>query len=262
MLAAWIKKLTWTMGKSRWQSRYFVLLDTELRYYKDEHATTPSAIISLMDIERVEVVCVAGCRYCVRLCPSGTSVRKGKPLVMRFDAAIELSTWFHAIQAKRPVKKTIAMPPACLASSFAPSMSSSMLDLHAEAPTAAPNVRRRPPRPAKSLTRRRGIVLSTLSLADANNKQQMPCNASMIALGNTYTSPWASSTISSFTHDHDALHTPSSVPCYAVSPPTPVSPTSFMDQDASNSLHGPKPRESRPASPCSAFNQSTSTVAL
>ncbi|ORX52694.1 hypothetical protein DM01DRAFT_1408031 [Hesseltinella vesiculosa] len=216
MLAAWLKKWTLTMGRSRWQSRYFVLLDTELRYYKDEHAATPSSTVNLNDIERVEVISVAGYRYCLQLCPKCT-VRKGKPLILQFSAAIDLSSWYHAIQAKRPLKKkTIQSTSPSPTSPFSSQLSLvSTLDPREKKPMLFKNIipLRRRPRQAVSLSRRRGIVLSSLSLEEGPSR------------------PWNDTKLGSMQHlatplmmDYCQPATPSTLASPPLTPWTPTSP--------------------------------------
>lgn len=49
-MAGWLAKMTpLPFGKSRWQDRFFVLLDTELRYYKDEVSSNKCHKYALCD---------------------------------------------------------------------------------------------------------------------------------------------------------------------------------------------------------------------
>ncbi|KAI8063903.1 hypothetical protein BC940DRAFT_321397 [Gongronella butleri] len=52
--AAWLFKLSHGFGgKPKWNPRFFILLDNELRCYRDEHAESPSQILHLSDIGQV-----------------------------------------------------------------------------------------------------------------------------------------------------------------------------------------------------------------
>ncbi|CAO3599763.1 unnamed protein product [Absidia cylindrospora] len=123
--AAWLKKKTCTMGRTRWQSRFFVLLETELRYYKDEHAVTPKYIWNLRemtDIKQDETMC------CLSLEPRSSRGRH-KSLMLQFPSRIEMQEWLDHLVDR------------CLLS-----------------PTPLP------PSRSSSLRRRRGIILSSLTI--------------------------------------------------------------------------------------------------
>lgn len=81
--------------RPRWQLRFFVLLDTELRYYKDEKTEVPSLAIPLS-----EMICVPlkdKKMYSFRLEPkqSGTI----KPLSLACSSKDAMLEWMVAIQA-------------------------------------------------------------------------------------------------------------------------------------------------------------------
>ncbi|ORZ26136.1 hypothetical protein BCR42DRAFT_486186 [Absidia repens] len=123
--AAWLKKKTCTMGRTRWQSRFFVLLENELRYYKDEHAVTPKYIWNLREmteIKQEEAMC------CLSLKPRSSSDRH-KSLMLQFPSRIEMQEWLDHLA-----------------------------DRFQLSPTPLPLPR------SSSLRRRRGIILSSLTI--------------------------------------------------------------------------------------------------
>ncbi|KAI8343530.1 hypothetical protein BC941DRAFT_465691 [Chlamydoabsidia padenii] len=133
--AAWLKKMTVTMGKPRWQVRYFVLLETEIRYYKDEHAATPNYIWSLRNVDQVKQITMAGQMYCLSLEPTLTvdDKMKKKDLVLNFQSAFEMHEWQEQI-AGRLVRLTTSKPTITSTSSI-------------------------------SLNRRRGVILSSIDIS-------------------------------------------------------------------------------------------------
>ncbi|KAI8085018.1 uncharacterized protein BX664DRAFT_338344 [Halteromyces radiatus] len=150
--AAWLQKMTLTMGRTRWQSRFFVLLDTEIRYYKDEHAAVPNNIWSLRDVSRVQQIPMMGYRYCLSLDPvavttsysrGGTKKTHRKPLILGFTSAIEMHTWLGCIQNRLDR----------LITSSSSSSSSNTLAVP-QASTSS----------SSSLSRRRGVILSSLDI--------------------------------------------------------------------------------------------------
>ncbi|KAI7871352.1 hypothetical protein BDF14DRAFT_1766070 [Spinellus fusiger] len=99
----WLSKLnTSSFGRSKWSSRFFVLLDSELRYYKDEHAIIPSATLSLRDICKVVVYPMPNYPYCFRLEPNVAVKMNGKksqqPWTMKCQSKFELEAWVDTIQ--------------------------------------------------------------------------------------------------------------------------------------------------------------------
>ncbi|KAI8149777.1 hypothetical protein BJV82DRAFT_663056 [Fennellomyces sp. T-0311] len=109
--AGWLSKLSsaYTMGKHRWQTRFFVLVDTELRYYKNEHTEMPSCVIDLHDVcQAVIITSSSGRPYCFRLEPV---IRQGnRPLTIACHSQEELSSWIVAIRSilsklKQPYRK-------------------------------------------------------------------------------------------------------------------------------------------------------------
>lgn len=110
--SGWLNKLSTSnaFGTSRWQSRYFVLLDSEMRYYKDEHSATASRTINLRDIAKVIPTTSSSNRpYCFRLEPtlyyqsqhsSATRKSQRKMWIMECQSDYELEAWVSAINLR------------------------------------------------------------------------------------------------------------------------------------------------------------------
>lgn len=106
-LSGWLNKLTTTkaFGTSRWQSRYFVLLDSEMRYYKSEHSDTASRTISLRDVSKVIITSYANHLYCFKLEPTlyfqsqhpHMLKSQRKIWTMECQSQYELESWVSAI---------------------------------------------------------------------------------------------------------------------------------------------------------------------
>ncbi|EPB88145.1 hypothetical protein HMPREF1544_05089 [Mucor circinelloides 1006PhL] len=101
-LSGWLQKLTTTnaFGASRWQSRYFVLLDSEMRYYKDEHSVTASRTVNLGDIAKVIMTSSPNHPYSFRLEPTlyaQHTKNQKKIWTMECKSATELELWVSAI---------------------------------------------------------------------------------------------------------------------------------------------------------------------
>lgn len=108
--SGWLNKLTTnnTFGASRWQSRYFVLLDSELRYYKDEHSVTASRTINLRDISKVIITNSTNRQYCLKLEPTlyyqnhhPITVKNQKKIwTMECKTEYDLQAWVTAINLR------------------------------------------------------------------------------------------------------------------------------------------------------------------
>ncbi|CAO3607890.1 unnamed protein product [Mucor fragilis] len=102
-LSGWLQKLTTTnaFGASRWQTRYFVLLDSEMRYYKDEHSVTASRTVNLGDISKVIMTSSPNHPYSFRLEPTlyaqHHAKNQKKTWTMECKSATELELWVSAI---------------------------------------------------------------------------------------------------------------------------------------------------------------------
>ncbi|CAO3646716.1 unnamed protein product [Cunninghamella blakesleeana] len=156
--SAYLQKMTTIMGKTIWQTRYFVLLETELRYYKDEHEAVPNNIISLRDIYSMKEMPMIHQRYCLSLEPNLGS-KRSKSLILGFTEKIELEAWMDAIQSR--LNKIISFSTTTLTSAIDLSALNEneeedddlLLSTHTKS----------------SLTRRRGIILSELEIQQIPN---------------------------------------------------------------------------------------------
>ncbi|CAO3593029.1 unnamed protein product [Absidia cylindrospora] len=187
--SAWLKKLTLTMGRPRWQSRYFVLLETEIRYYKDEHAAAPNYIWSLRDIDHVKQVTMAGQSYCLSLEPTMTGLlgnctaNKKKSLILCFQSAIEMEDWQCQVASR-----LIRLIPCAPLEAPLPSVSTSSTS-------------------TSSLGRRRGVILSSLDISK-DHHHVLPTLVSPSA--STVSILSSSSSISTTLYHHSSYSTLSS----------------------------------------------------
>ncbi|KAI8992057.1 hypothetical protein BDF20DRAFT_847995 [Mycotypha africana] len=114
-VAGWLSKMiALPFGRSRWVSRYFVLLDSELRYYKDEHFDTPAQILNLREISRVIPAGSSQYPYSFRLeplevnetkrssiqRPSFINNRNSKPWVINCKSELDKQHWMSAISIR------------------------------------------------------------------------------------------------------------------------------------------------------------------
>ncbi|KAI9266438.1 hypothetical protein BDA99DRAFT_570852 [Phascolomyces articulosus] len=102
--AGWLSKLSQSYGignKQRWQTRFFILLDTELRCYKNEHSQTPSSVIDLHAICQPVVMTssINGQAHCFRLEPTTREGNHNRPLTIACQSAQELSVWVAALRS-------------------------------------------------------------------------------------------------------------------------------------------------------------------
>ncbi|KAI8087033.1 uncharacterized protein B0P05DRAFT_569938 [Gilbertella persicaria] len=84
-------------GRTRWISRYFVLLDSELRFYKDEHSDSPVQVLNLRQVYQVIPAPNAQHPFCFRLEPS----QQGqwiKPWVIECKNEFDMKNWLAAIK--------------------------------------------------------------------------------------------------------------------------------------------------------------------
>ncbi|KAI7905955.1 uncharacterized protein BX663DRAFT_498276 [Cokeromyces recurvatus] len=174
--SGWLSKLTHSpFGTARWQSRYFVLLDTEMRYYKDEHSSNASKTINLHDISNVIIMTrTPGHPYVFRLEP--TTTHRGyqkKVWTIECKSQCELDAWVSVIQFR--LSKLIKKEQAGLVSIPENNRQESISMPHHQVSqttcnkieTAAAMIHPRPrplKRPMPSISRRRGIVLSRLDV--------------------------------------------------------------------------------------------------
>ncbi|KAI9244110.1 hypothetical protein BDA99DRAFT_566362 [Phascolomyces articulosus] len=205
-LAGWLAKLiSLPLGRTRWQYRYFVLLDSELRFYKDEHSDSASHVLNLSSVSDIIQLALPNHSFCIRLEPRLTA--RSKPWTLACSSQVDLEMWTHALQKrlarsttfipclheplsmdrrKRPTNSWFSQPP----SSFIHlddddnttlfdddnnnNMKASIIDedyYHAITPETVvrpriqKNINKR--QPPRSLSRRRGIYLDPLMIASS-----------------------------------------------------------------------------------------------
>ncbi|KAI8890769.1 PH-domain-containing protein [Backusella circina FSU 941] len=122
--SGWLSKLSKSnaFGSARWQSRYFVLLDSEMRYYKDEHSTNASRTISLKDIAKVSVLSTQDNPFCFQLEPTAlylsqvASKYMKKIWTIRCQSEYELEAWVDSIHFRlsKIYVNDYSMPPPLL----------------------------------------------------------------------------------------------------------------------------------------------------
>ncbi|KAI9496847.1 hypothetical protein BDB00DRAFT_869077 [Zychaea mexicana] len=112
-LAGWLAKLTTLpLGRTRWQHRFFVLLDSELRFYKDEHADSATHVLNLRHVRDVVQIALPNHSFCIRLQPcSPTVTTKTKPWTLACSSQVDLETWIRALQ-KRLTRSSCPSSPA------------------------------------------------------------------------------------------------------------------------------------------------------
>lgn len=192
--SGWLSKLSSNnrFGTSRWQSRYFILLDTELRYYKDQHSITASRTINLRDIARVVITDLPNHPFTFRLEPTlyyqrHQSSKKQKNWAIECHTEFELEAWVAAINLRLsrliyyycpqqdkqkedivfPESKhnsTLLLRALTTSSHSSSSSSSSGSSIYSSneqpiAPQPRPLRRSKP-----SISRRRGVILSPLEM--------------------------------------------------------------------------------------------------
>ncbi|KAG2178599.1 hypothetical protein INT44_001752 [Umbelopsis vinacea] len=107
--AGWLSKIRpYSFGNLGWSCRFFVLLGSELRYYKNEYADTPSRVISLRSIKSVSYCPTSNNPYAFRLepmdsAPTSPMTRSAnKTLVLRADSEYDMQSWVEAIRSRLP----------------------------------------------------------------------------------------------------------------------------------------------------------------
>ncbi|KAJ8662264.1 hypothetical protein O0I10_001957 [Lichtheimia ornata] len=193
-MAGWLAKMTpLPFGKSRWQDRFFVLLDTELRYYKDEHVVSPSGILNLRQIRGAVAMAVDQQSYCIRLEPHREA--HIKPWTIACRSSIDLQTWLDILR-QRLDRLVPLMSSPDTTSIITTTITATSLSISLKRPSFSwlrkqkhstsdinvsseplyhaithddciPRPRPRKMGPAPSLSRRRGIVLPPIIIQDS-----------------------------------------------------------------------------------------------
>lgn len=104
--SGWLYKLSSAnkFRSSKWQLRYFVLLDTELRYYKNEYSIDASNTINLRNVSSVEKTSHPKHNYCFNLKMTENYKEKNskcqKTWTMECNSEHELDIWLAAINLR------------------------------------------------------------------------------------------------------------------------------------------------------------------
>ncbi|KAI8349405.1 hypothetical protein BD560DRAFT_410301 [Blakeslea trispora] len=99
-VAGWLTKMiSLPFGRTRWISKYFVLLDSELRFYKDEHSDNPSQVLNLRHVYRVIPTPTSQRPFCFRLEPK-KEPQSTKPWVVECKNEFDMENWISAIEER------------------------------------------------------------------------------------------------------------------------------------------------------------------
>ncbi|KAK4517661.1 pre-60S ribosomal particles component [Mucor velutinosus] len=99
--AGWLSKMvSLPFGRSRWISRFFVLLDSELRFYKDEHSESSSQVLNLRQIAQVIPASTVQHPYCFRLEPKQQqqTAHGLRPWIIECKSEVDMEMWVSAIK--------------------------------------------------------------------------------------------------------------------------------------------------------------------
>ncbi|KAI7895529.1 uncharacterized protein EV154DRAFT_599133 [Mucor mucedo] len=101
-VAGWLTKMIpLPFGRSRWISRFFVLLDSELRFYKDEHSDTASQILNLRSVCQVIPAPTTQRPFCFRLEPQKYTIGSmSRPWIIECKSETDMENWIAAIQSR------------------------------------------------------------------------------------------------------------------------------------------------------------------
>ncbi|CAO0789657.1 unnamed protein product [Mucor circinelloides] len=115
--AGWLSKMvSLPFGRSRWISRFFVLLDSELRFYKDEHSESSSQVLNLRQIAQIIPASTLQHPYCFRLEPKQQQREHGlRPWIIECKSEIDMEMWMAAIKSRinkySPASSPLLLPP-------------------------------------------------------------------------------------------------------------------------------------------------------
>ncbi|OBZ81861.1 hypothetical protein A0J61_10090 [Choanephora cucurbitarum] len=99
-VAGWLTKMTpLPFGRVRWVSKYFVLLDSEIRFYKDEHSETPSQVMNLRQVYQVIRAPTPQHPFCFRLEPKKQQ-QSIKPWIVECKDEFDMESWMSAIEER------------------------------------------------------------------------------------------------------------------------------------------------------------------
>ncbi|KAG0764569.1 hypothetical protein G6F24_005111 [Rhizopus arrhizus] len=149
----WLSKLTsLPFGRTRWISRFFVLLDNEIYVYKDELVERPLQILSLNQARKVFSISIQGHPYCLQL----ERTKEDKPWIIQCQSELEMNKWIDAIQYR-----LLNLYPKCKTESIVCIDESSI----------SADIYRLPTQPFRCMN-----VTNELTLLQRRNKQLAPIN--------------------------------------------------------------------------------------
>ncbi|KAJ8658222.1 hypothetical protein O0I10_005904 [Lichtheimia ornata] len=211
--------------KTRWHRRFFVLLDTELRCYRNEHIETPTYVINLEEMCQVVTLTSSSSRpYCFRLEPI---IKQGnRPLTLACESSEEMASWVEAIRSR-----------------LLPSPSNS--PIYTKSISTFDSNKRQ-----ASLTRRRGVLLSPIMVHPLDD---MPGLWDVVRPGDYAAAPSSPSILSSPTTITLAQPSPPVLltPCNKHESPTIFTYRQHKKQPSSGFLVPPPPPRSPSAVSCS-----------
>ncbi|CAO3633026.1 unnamed protein product [Mucor fragilis] len=112
--AGWLSKMvSLPFGRSRWISRFFVLLDSELRFYKDEHSESSSQVLNLRQIAQVIPAPTLQHPYCFRLEPKQYQQQADhalRPWIIECKSEIDMEMWVSAIKSRISKYSPVSSP--------------------------------------------------------------------------------------------------------------------------------------------------------
>ncbi|KAI9026418.1 hypothetical protein CLU79DRAFT_741663 [Phycomyces nitens] len=187
-------------GRPRWQSRFFVLLNSELRYYKNEHAESPSSILNLSDIDQLVLAPTPSRPFCFRLEPVLNTVsplaadskkekntKQQRPWTLECQSEIEMDLWVAAIHCRLAKLSTKPLaflhheqpsPSTCFFTSLLRKISppsSTYSDYPSSDPSRPtsfwPAMKNKPTVSNQSFSQRRGITLAPIYVPVVQNSQ-------------------------------------------------------------------------------------------
>ncbi|KAI9483139.1 MAG: hypothetical protein EXX96DRAFT_557008 [Benjaminiella poitrasii] len=176
-LAGWLSKMvSFPFGRTRWVSKFFVLLDSELRFYKDEHSESASQVLNLRQIGQVISAPTTNHPYCFRLEPKQDQMMR--PWIIECKTKRDMNTWISAIK-QRILKYSPASTPTAFSIPLSPKSpyqldtTESTLSLEDKAFIAAsPDVFRMPTLPLRCTNINQGVERDSLLVR--RNKKLAP----------------------------------------------------------------------------------------
>ncbi|KAI8885874.1 PH-domain-containing protein [Backusella circina FSU 941] len=171
--SGWLKKKIYLpLGGSRWALRYFILLDSELRFYKDEYTSSPSHILDMKQVDQIIPIPTTHRPYCFRI----DRLKNKKSWVLDCNSQSDLEAWILALKKRldRIAKTTCS-----------------------ESITTSPQVYREPTLPLRCVNLDQEAVTKASSLLSRRNKYLAPIRTDLYERPSTLSASTISSTHSS-----------------------------------------------------------------